>query len=42
MHSQANGRAHPPFAEVEAELRRLIDEPRAVIDYQARQLLAQK
>lgn len=38
---EANGREHPPFASVEAELRRLVDEPRAVIDYQARQLLAQ-
>lgn len=39
---QANGRQHPPFASVEKEMRRLVDEPRAVIDYQARQLLAQK
>ena len=38
----AHAREHPPFAEVEGELRRLIDEERAVIDYQARQLLAQK
>ncbi len=38
----ANGRPHPPFSEVDAELRALIEEPRAVIDYQARQLLAQK
>lgn len=39
---QAHGRQHPPFAQVEAQMRRLVDEPTAVIDYQARQLLAQK
>lgn len=38
----AHAREHPPFAAVEAELRGLIDDPQAVIDYQARQLLAQK
>ena len=35
-------RDFPPFAAVEQELKALIGEPRAVIDYQARQLLAQK
>lgn len=39
---RAHGRAHPEFSQVEAELRGLIDNPRGVIDYQARQLLAQK
>lgn len=38
----AHGRMHPPFAEVETEMRRLVGLEDAVIDYQARQLLAQK
>lgn len=38
----ANGRTYPPFAAVEAEMRGLLAVPDAVIDYQARQLLAQK
>ena len=39
---QLKGRPHPDFSLVESELRRLVEDPRAVIDYQARQLLARK
>lgn len=39
---QLKGQPHPEFKLVEAELGSLIDNPRAVIDYQARQLLAYK
>lgn len=39
---QAHGREHPAFAEVEVEMGRLAENPSGVIDYQARQLLAQK
>ncbi|MBS2040575.1 methyltransferase domain-containing protein [bacterium] len=39
---QLKGQAHPAFPEVELELRALVDNPRAVIDYQARQMLARK
>ena len=39
---QLKDQPHPDFKRVEAELRGLADNPRGVIDYQARQLLAQK